>query len=209
MTCTGECIYFAVRGHQEICYSLALPSFSHCSTSRGPYFIPTPTIPKQIYLQALFLYIYTPPPQHMHTYCYTHTHTHILLHICYKHQTYSSTGNHKHTLSDIKCMSTHDTLFLFFSSFVLFFYCLQQYSYCELWIRLFNNIAILPFSIGPQSLHDGGVIAPIYSTKWGIFLHLRKRQNKQPDKMHLGKISYKYKRIIIINMPNKLGQKLA
>lgn len=72
------------------------------------------------------------PPQHMHTYCYTHTHTHILLHICYKHQTYSSTGNHKHTLSDIKCMSTHDTLFLFSSSFVLFFYCLQQYSYCEL-----------------------------------------------------------------------------
>ncbi len=47
-------IYFSGELRGKICYSLAFPSFSHCSTSRAPYFIRTPPIPKQIYLQAIF-----------------------------------------------------------------------------------------------------------------------------------------------------------
>lgn len=84
MTCTGERIYFAARRRGEICYSPALPTFSHCSTSLGPYFIPAPPIPKQIYLQ-------TPP---VHTYPHFNTCTHAATDSC----THADAGeDHKHT----------------------------------------------------------------------------------------------------------------
>lgn len=54
MALTEPRIYFSGELRGKICYSLAFPSFSHCSTSRSPYFILTPPIPKQIYLQAIF-----------------------------------------------------------------------------------------------------------------------------------------------------------
>jgi len=54
MALTEPRIYFSGELRGKICYSLAFPSFSHCSTSRAPYFILTPPIPKQIYLQAIF-----------------------------------------------------------------------------------------------------------------------------------------------------------
>lgn len=54
-------------------------------------------------------------PVHIHplpTHAYILLQTHILMHIRYKQQTCSSTEDHKHNSSEIKCMHTytHDTL---------------------------------------------------------------------------------------------------
>lgn len=77
MACTGECIYFAVRRHQEICYSLVLPSFSHCSTSLGPYFIPAPPHPQtDLFTSSLPVHIYP-----LLTKACTLLQTHILMYV--------------------------------------------------------------------------------------------------------------------------------
>ena len=161
MTCTGECIYFAARRHQEICYSLALPSFSHCSTSLGPYFIPAPPIPKQIYLQALFPYIHT-PFQHMHTYCCGHVYSCICA-INSRHV--QAAEDHKHTFA-------WNQMYEHTMTHICFLPCAAL-----LLMRIFNDITILPFCLGLQSLHDGVIIALIYSAKTkGFFFNLRRKQ---------------------------------
>lgn len=121
------------------------------------------------------------PPVHIYpipTHAYILLQTRILMHICYKQQACSGTEDHKHTFSEIKCMNTHDRHFLSLCCSALY----------EFPMRIFNNIAILPFCLGPQSLHDGIIIALIYSTKQGLFLDLERDKIRNQIRMQLGKI---------------------
>lgn len=140
----------------------------------GTIFHPhTPNPQTDLFTGSLPVHIH-PLPRH----AYILLQTHILMHICYKQQKNSSAEDHKHTLSEIKCMNTthsrantHTTIF--FSSLC----CSALFT-----VRTFNNIAILPFCLGPQSLHDGAVIALIYSTKHGTPPQPGKRRNKELKK---------------------------
>lgn len=149
-------------------------------------------------------------PVHIHplpTHAYILLQTHILMHIRYKQQTCSSTEDHKHNSSEIKCMHTRHTHTQIYTHTGphLFYLCAAALYECPM--RIFNSIAILPFCLDPHPLHDGGIIALIYSTKQRLLFNLERGKIRNQIRKHLGKICYKYQ-MIIINMPRKLCQTL-
>lgn len=88
---------------------------------------------------------HSPPLQHMHIYYYRHIYSCI----------YAINSRHVEALITPYLKYTNTQFFIYVISMIIF-----------------NSYAILPLCLGPRSLHDGAVIALIYSTKQGLLLSL-------------------------------------